>query len=73
MSPAKESHVKLLQLAKNPTFPLVTLPLGTMKIPARIVTDTDVSTLVTSIDMTAQFGGSAFFNGVMRAKLPTEL
>ena len=46
----------------NPIFSSVTLTLGAMPIPARIVTDCYVTATIASVDMTAQFCSSAFFD-----------
>jgi hypothetical protein len=54
----------------DPIFAFVALTLGTMSVPARIVTNANVATLIACIDMTSQLGCSALFYGVKRAQLP---
>jgi len=51
----------------DPILSFVALTLGAMPVAAGIVTDSDFSTTIASMDMTSQFGCSAFFNGVKRA------
>jgi hypothetical protein len=55
-------------------YPILSIPaltLGAMPIPARIITDSDFSTVITSINMTAQSRSSAFFDCRKRPELPS--
>jgi hypothetical protein len=45
---------QILLAVFHPCFPLSILALGTMTVTARVVTDTDMTTLITFINMSAQ-------------------
>jgi hypothetical protein len=54
----------------DPILSFVALTFGTMSVSARVVTDAQIATLITSIDMATQLGRSTFFDGIKRANLP---
>lgn len=51
---------QILLAVLNPGFPLCVLAFGTMTIPAAVVADADMAALVAFIDMTAEYGSSAY-------------
>lgn len=65
-----ENHVEVWHRQKlgssglYPIFPFIALAFWTMSIAARIVTDTQIATTITSINMASQFCCSTFFNGI---------
>jgi hypothetical protein len=53
--------------SQNPIFSVFALTFWAMTVAARVVTNADVSTFVTRINVSAQLGSSALFYGIKRS------